>query len=292
MDDPNFLTSSSQQQNSFSQQPCHPRKHPLHQSIDLLQRNASVVSVVSLDTTVESVLLHQQLQPLPSSTVRSEMEMMSTVLPKTFPPPPPVLQAEDYGSNIDWGSVLYVVFDLETTGRSRQRDEIIELAAVILDENGIEIEDASFSQFVKPRNPIPPFITELTSITNDDVRLAESFPAVGDAFIRFMQQHADEFHDDVPIDHIILVGHNAKVFDVPFLLHHMCEHGIATHFFQDGRFGLGIDTLNLARKAIRDDKSGIGIPSAYNLPTGIIWKLGTSDCLFLDNNFHWMRHRF
>jgi hypothetical protein len=100
---------------------------------------------------------------------------------KDVPPPPPVLQAEDYGSNIDWGSVLYVVFDLETTGRSRQRDEIIALAAVILDENGIEIEDASFSQFVKPRNPLPPFITELTSITNNDVSLAEGFPAVGDA---------------------------------------------------------------------------------------------------------------
>jgi DNA polymerase III epsilon subunit-like protein len=92
----------------------------------------------------------------------------------------------------DWGSVIYVVFDLETTGKSSQRDEIIELAAVILDFEGIEIEDASFSQFVKPRNPIPPFITELTSITNDDVSLAESFPAVGDAFIRFMLQHANE----------------------------------------------------------------------------------------------------
>jgi hypothetical protein len=47
----------------------------------------------------------------------------------------------------------------------------------------------------------------------------------------------------------------------------MCEHGIAASFFQDGRFGLGTDTLNLARKVICDDKSGIGIPSAYNLPT-------------------------
>jgi DNA polymerase III epsilon subunit-like protein len=104
----------------------------------------------------------------------------------------------------------------------------------MLDENGIEIEDASFSQFVKPRNPIPPIIMELTSITNDDVSLAESFPAVGDAFIRFMLQHANEFHEDVPIDHIILVRHNAKVFNVPFLLHHMCEHGIAANFFQAG----------------------------------------------------------
>jgi DNA polymerase III alpha subunit (gram-positive type) len=179
---------------------------------------------------------------------------------KDVPPPPPVLQAQDYVSNIDWGSVLYVVFDLETTGRSRQRDEFIALAAVILDENGIEIEDASFSQFVKPRNPIPPLITELTSITNNDVSLDEGFPAVGDAFIRFMLQHIDEFDDNVPINHIILVRHNAKVFNVPFLLHQMCEHGIAASFFQNGRFGFGIDTLNLARKAIRKDKSGIGIP--------------------------------
>jgi hypothetical protein len=65
MDDPNFVTLSSQQQNSFLQQPCHPQKDPLHQAIDLLPSNASVVSVVSLDTTIESVLLHQQLQLLP-----------------------------------------------------------------------------------------------------------------------------------------------------------------------------------------------------------------------------------
>jgi DNA polymerase III subunit alpha, Gram-positive type len=56
---------------------------------------------------------------------------------------------------------FYVVFDLETTGRSRQKDKIIELAAVILDCLGVEIEDAFFSEFVKPTKPIPPFITEL-----------------------------------------------------------------------------------------------------------------------------------
>jgi DNA polymerase III epsilon subunit-like protein len=58
---------------------------------------------------------------------------------------------------------------VETTGRSCQRDEIIELAAVVLDKSSVEIEDACFSQFVKPSNPIPPFITKLNSITNDNV---------------------------------------------------------------------------------------------------------------------------
>jgi DNA polymerase III epsilon subunit-like protein len=66
----------------------------------------------------------------------------------------------------------------------------------------------------------------------------------------------------------------------------MCEHGIAAKFFQDGRFGLGINTLNLARKAIRNNKSGIGIPSAYNLPTLFQFVTGmlpsTSHCAMPD----------
>ncbi len=107
-------------------------------------------------------------------------------------PPPLVFTAVPEALSIDWEKVLYVVFDLETTGRVRQRDEIIEVGASIYDENGIAVEDAHFSQFVKPTAGIPPFITQLTTITDDDVADAEAFPAVADAFIRFMQQHADE----------------------------------------------------------------------------------------------------
>jgi DNA polymerase III epsilon subunit-like protein len=78
------------------------------------------------------------------------------------------------------------------------------LAVVGVDKGSVKSEDASFSQFVKPRNPIPPFITELISITNDNVSTAESFPAIGDAFIQYMQQHTDEYDKDAPINHIIL----------------------------------------------------------------------------------------
>jgi DNA polymerase III epsilon subunit-like protein len=124
---------------------------------------------------------------------------------------------------------------------------------------------------VKPRNTIPPFITKITSITNEDVATAESFPAVRDAFIRFMQQHANEYEDNEevpPVENTLLVGHNKKVFNIPFRIHQLNEeHGIADRLFQDGRFSLGIDTLNVARKGIRSNKSGIGVPLAYNLPT-------------------------
>jgi DNA polymerase III epsilon subunit-like protein len=163
---------------------------------------------------------------------------------------------------------LYVVFDLETTGRVRQRDEIIEVGASIYDQNGMPVEDAHFSQFVKPRARIPSFITQLTTITeDDDVAEAEPFPAVADAFIRFMQQHADE--NDGPISHIIMVGHNAKVFDIPFFVQKLFSNNMADSFFQDKRFGLAIDTLRLAKYATQQGtaRSVGGVPTAYNLPT-------------------------
>jgi hypothetical protein len=59
---------------------------------------------------------------------------------------------------------------------------------------------------------------ELTSITNDDVSTAESFAVVGDALIGYIQQHADELGVGM-VDHIILVGHNGKVFDIPLFIH-------------------------------------------------------------------------
>jgi DNA polymerase III alpha subunit (gram-positive type) len=120
---------------------------------------------------------------------------------------------------------LYVVFGQETTGRVRQQDEIIEAGASIYDENGIPVEDAHFLQFVKPSAGIPPFITQLTTITDSNVANAEAFPAVVDAFIWFMQQHGDK--NDGEINHIILVGHNAKVFDIQFFVQKPCSNNMA-----------------------------------------------------------------
>jgi DNA polymerase III alpha subunit (gram-positive type) len=95
-----------------------------------------------------------------------------------------------------------------------------------LDCSGIKIEDAFFTKFVKPTKPIPPFITELTSITNDDVSsTAESFAVVSDAFIGFIQQHANELGVGM-VDHIILVSHNGKVLDIPLFIHQLHVHGI------------------------------------------------------------------
>jgi DNA polymerase III epsilon subunit-like protein len=124
-------------------------------------------------------------------------------------------------STIDMDKVLYVVFDLEAMGRSQDRDKIIKLAAEILDPNRIPLEAAIFSELIRPNTPIPRFITELTTITNNMVGLAERFPEVAGNFLEFMQRHSDKYlvgHDNVCIEHINLVAHNGKLFDIPFLM--------------------------------------------------------------------------
>ncbi len=59
-----------------------------------------------------------------------------------------------------------VAIDLETTGLDPRRDSIIEIGAVRFNENGIQDE---YQTFINPGKPIPPFITQLTGIKNEQV---------------------------------------------------------------------------------------------------------------------------
>ena len=63
----------------------------------------------------------------------------------------------------------YVALDLETTGLDATRDAIIEIGAVRFDQDRV-LE--RFSTFVNPGRKIPPFITELTGIRDEDVAAA------------------------------------------------------------------------------------------------------------------------
>ncbi|NPV86902.1 MAG: DEAD/DEAH box helicase family protein [Anaerolineae bacterium] len=93
-----------------------------------------------------------------------------------------------------------VALDIETTGLNPQMDEIIEIGAVRF--NGNRVED-KWHTLVSPKKPIPPFITQLTGITNEMVHNATP---LSDA----LQTIAD-FVGDSPI-----VGHNIA-FDLSFL---------------------------------------------------------------------------
>ena len=123
----------------------------------------------------------------------------------------------------------YVVYDLETTGISSNYNEIIEIAACKI-KNGIITDE--FTTFVNPRRKISEFTTNLTSITNDDVRNA---PFIETAIMDFY-----EF-----IKGTILVAHNAT-FDNSHLYRNLSDQGVTGVTFPT------IDTLQLARVCYGD----------------------------------------
>ncbi len=71
----------------------------------------------------------------------------------------------------------YVCFDLETTGLSPDKDEIIEIGAVKVVEG--KVVDR-FMRFVKPNEPISEMVTSITGITN--AMVADAGPTDGIIF--------------------------------------------------------------------------------------------------------------
>jgi hypothetical protein len=83
-----------------------------------------------------------------------------------------------------------------------------------------------------------------------------------------MHRHTNEYwvgHDNVRIENIlILIAHSGKVFDIPILMQQLSVHRLVDTFLQDERIGLGLDTLQLARKSIQENRT-VGVPVVYNL---------------------------
>ena len=117
----------------------------------------------------------------------------------------------------------YVVFDLETTGFSPEKNKIIEFGAVKV-ENG-EIT-GRFSEFVNPGIPIPYRITQLTGINDDMVLGADPIDKVLDRSLEFSKD-------------CVLVGHNVG-FDIGFVRENCKRLGHECPFTT-------MDTLGIAR---------------------------------------------
>ncbi|MBD3320124.1 MAG: hypothetical protein GF350_03425, partial [Chitinivibrionales bacterium] len=94
----------------------------------------------------------------------------------------------------------FISLDFETTGLDSKKERIIEIGAVRFQNGKAESE---YSTFVNPGRPVPPQITQLTGITDDDVRNAPSFSSVADHLLSFI--------GDLP-----LCAHQVE-FDISFL---------------------------------------------------------------------------
>jgi len=119
----------------------------------------------------------------------------------------------------------FVVVDFETTGsHPRQGDSIIQIGAVAIDDGQIT---ESFSSLVNPGKSIPPFITQLTGITDEMVADAPTLEEVLPRFLRML-------------DGRTFVAHNAS-FDLQFLQEALLSQGYYTFD------GYVLDTVELSR---------------------------------------------
>lgn len=104
----------------------------------------------------------------------------------------------------------YVVVDLETTGLDPYAGcEIIEIGITEIKNNEIV---RNYSRLVKPKEKIPPFITEITNITNEMVKNEESIETVLPRFRKFLGER-------------VMIAHNAK-FDLKFLNYYLRKYDL------------------------------------------------------------------
>ena len=131
------------------------------------------------------------------------------------------------GQSID---TTYCVLDLETTGFSFRTEKITEVGIMKV-KNGEVIDE--FSCFVNPEKPIPQRVVEVTNITDDMVKDAETIDKVMPKILEFVGDS-------------VLVAHNAD-FDIGFLKYNANELGLSL----DNTY---LDTLRLAKDLFPDYK--------------------------------------
>ena len=131
----------------------------------------------------------------------------------------------------------YVLVDIETTGFSPVKDDIIEIGAIRVENNQII---QKYNQLIKINKNLEPFTTRLTGITDEMLQTGKKISDVLKEFISFTGKD-------------IIIGHNVT-FDLVFLSYN-CKKYLNYNLNNDY-----VDTLCMARRLI---------------PNSINYKLGT-----------------
>ena len=155
-----------------------------------------------------------------------DMKILYGVEAYLAPDKNPVVQSSK-GQDLD---TTYCVLDLETTGFSAKTEKITEVGIMKL-KNGEVIDE--FSTFVNPEKHIPARVTEVTNITDDMVKDADTIEKVFPKILEF-------------IEGSVLVAHNAG-FDIGFLKQNAKRLGYEFDYTY-------LDTLSLAKDLFPDYK--------------------------------------
>ena len=107
-----------------------------------------------------------------------------------------------------------VIFDLETTGLDLVKDRIIQISYIKVSPNG---EEERGDELINPEKPIEPIITQLTGISNEDVKDKPTFKQLAQTF-------ADKFTG------CDFAGFNSNNFDSPLLAEEFLRAGIDFDF--------------------------------------------------------------
>lgn len=107
-----------------------------------------------------------------------------------------------------------VIFDLETTGLDLVKDRIIQISYIKVNPNG---EEERGDELINPEKPIDPIITQLTGISNEDVKDKPTFKQLAQTF-------ADKFTG------CDFAGFNSNNFDIPLLAEEFLRAGIDFDF--------------------------------------------------------------
>ncbi len=103
-----------------------------------------------------------------------------------------------------------VILDIESTGTWVEKDRIIEIALIKYHPDG---KKEIFEKRINPGMPIPPFVTQLTGISDADVKEALPFKSYAQTIVDFIGA-AD------------MGGFNIERFDLPFLERECADAGV------------------------------------------------------------------
>ncbi|KAH7574651.1 hypothetical protein ACOSP7_008859 [Xanthoceras sorbifolium] len=146
------------------------------------------------------------------------------------------------------GLVTVIVFDIETTGLSRENERIIEIALQDLSGG----ENSTFHTLVNPGRSVPnPHVHGISTnmVCRPEVpRMVDLIPIL----LQYVQSRQK------PGGHVMFVAHNARTFDVPFLVKEFTRHS-----YEVPPAWLFVDTLALAREVMKS--GGSKLPSGLSL---------------------------